>query len=167
MPKAPASIDVLVCPTDGRTGYIDNLKTIKVDNLEQSSPATLTAPYDLLQSLKEELLEDLESAKLWETGDAMVYRDDSPQLQPKITLQPDTGTCWSRSSTARKDRAVLGNIQHHAFFTTFSDPALKINSFVSPDLRGEVFLLKLSNTVDENVYGYMWICHRKCPNRVA
>ena len=92
MPKAPASINVLVYLTDGEAEYLDNLKTIKVDNLEWSSPATLTAPYDLLQSLKEELLEDLESAKLWEAGDAMVYRDDSPQLQPKFTLQPDTGT---------------------------------------------------------------------------
>ena len=150
MPKAPASIDVLVYPTDGRDEYIDNLETIKVDNLERSPPATLTAPYDLLQSLKEELLKDLESAKLWEAGDAMVYCNDKLQLQPKITLQPDTGTYWSRSSTAWKERAVLGNIQYHAFFTTSSDPALKINSVISDYLRGEVFLLKLSNTVDEN-----------------
>ena len=151
MPKAPASIDVLVYPTDGRPEYIDNLETIKVDDLEWSSSATLNAPYDLLQSLEEELLDDLESAQVWKAGDAMVYCDDKHQLQPKITLQPDTGTYWSRwSSTAWKDRAVLGNIEYHAFFTTSSDPALNMNSRVSPDLRGEVFLLKLSNTVDEN-----------------
>lgn len=150
MPKAPASIDVLVYPTDGRLEYIDNLETVKVDNLERSSSATLNAPYDLLQSLEEELLADLESAKMWKAGDAMVYRGDKHQLEPKITLQPDTGTYWSRSSIAWKDRAVLGNIQYHAFFTISSDPALDINSRVSPDLRGEVFVLKLSDTVDEN-----------------
>lgn len=150
MPKAPASIDVLVYPTDGQLEYIDNLETIKVDNLERSPSATLNAPYDLLQSLEEELLDDLESAKMWKAGDAMVYCGDKHQLEPRITLQPDTGTYWSRSSTAWKDRAVLGNIEYHAFFTTSSDPALDINSRVSPDLRGEVFLLKLSDTVDEN-----------------
>ena len=150
MPKAPASIGVLVYPTDGRLEYIDNLGTIKVDNLEWSSSATLNAPYDLLQSLEEELLEDLDSANVWKAGDAMVYCDDKHQLEPKVTLQPDTGTYWSRSSTAWKDRSVLGNIKYHAFFTTSSDPALNVNSCVSPDLRGEVFLLKLSNMVDEN-----------------
>ena len=84
--------------------------------------------------------------------DTMFYRVEKGQSQPLVILQPDTEKFWPRS--AWEDRAVVGNDKFHVLFTTSSDSNLMENRHVHGKVRGDIFVLKLSDTVGEDGFRY-------------
>ena len=81
----------------------------------------------------------------------MLYRADKLQFQPKISLQPDVAKYWSHK--AWTDRAVVGDDKYHVFFTTTSSSdggKLTENRHVGGKVRGDVFVLRLSDGKDAN-----------------
>ena len=77
-----------------------------------------------------------------------IYNPGERPLQPNVSLLPDAREKhWH--TEAWKQRAVLGTAKYHIFYT-HSKSGFSPNPHVGCDLSGDVFVLKLSDTQDEN-----------------
>lgn len=77
----------------------------------------------------------------------------SNQFYPNISFQPlfpDTDERYYWPTGAWKDRAVVGGTKYHVLFTTSQDSKLRENRHAGGKVRGDIFVLKLSDMVDEN-----------------
>ena len=105
------------------------LETLKVE-LPTSSAAAAAPPSDI---------------SLFGNQTTMLYDPDRCLFQPKISLQPDVvERHWSDNAWA--NRAVVGDDKYHVLFTTSLDSTLTANRHVSGKVRGDVFVLKLSDS---------------------
>lgn len=77
----------------------------------------------------------------------------SIQFYPDISRQPvfpDTDERKYWPTGAWKKRAVVSGVEYHVLFTTSQDSKLRENRHAGGKVRGDIFVLKLSDTVDEN-----------------
>lgn len=72
----------------------------------------------------------------------------SSHFYPNISLQPDNKKYWPTG--AWKERAVVDGAKYHVLFTTSQDSEIRENRHAGSKVRGDIFVLKLSDTVDEN-----------------
>ena len=88
--------------------------------------------------------------------DTMLYNADNRQFQTIIILLPDTTDTTIRywSNEEWTNRAVVGDGRWHVFFTTLLDGDLTENRHVSGKVRGDIFVLRLSDAKDRNGLRY-------------
>ena len=152
MPIVPTSIYVLRLPQQpahksGSNWHAveKNYEPLGTTNVDIVTPSTTTAASDIF---------------VYETlgcidQDTMLYNAAKRQFQPKVSLQPNTiDKHWSRSQDAWTNRAVVGDGKWHVLFTTSSDGALTENRHVKGKVRGDMFVLRLSEAKDGNGLSY-------------
>ncbi|CAD6592479.1 MAG: hypothetical protein ASARMPREDX12_006151 [Alectoria sarmentosa] len=138
MAAAPTSIKLLVLPEDGSPARPEELQTVKEDI------RTSNRPTDLSDSTSKSL--DSELAVM--AGVHTFYNWDNGTLQPNVSLLPDAREKhWH--TEAWKQRAVLGTAKHHLFYTR-SKSGFVPNPHVGGKVSDDVFVLKLSDTRDED-----------------
>ncbi len=133
MAIAPTSIKVLVIPADGTRLRYETLGTVK----EDIKPATHAS--DSNEIRLDESSED---------SHVVAHSDGTPQ-QPNISLLPDTRKeHWFPPSWEK--RSVVGTSKYHVFFTVHVEDDLPTNKTLDDSVSGDAFVLKLSDTWDED-----------------
>ena len=141
MAVAPKSIRVLVLPQDNPDPgdkpdfRYETLETVRTD-IRPSNPAP-----DDWATLK--AVADRQAAKVH-----MVYYFNESTPQPNVSRLPDFGkTHWHPE--AWEKRGVLGTAGYHIFFTLSNSKDLARNRNVGYAVKGDAFIVKLSDTEDD------------------
>lgn len=147
------SIKVYSIPTNGDEPYLERLQTIKTPIPEPTYPKGL-------KPANQAKLDELKNAA---ASDHLVY--DLPEgvqagsregiykgrYQPDICLLPDTRTRWKDGEwEGWEKRAVIGMEGHHIFYVRGKREALGLNEHADKTVSGEMFLLRVSDTEDQD-----------------
>ena len=163
---APTSIQAMVIPADGTNPRYVTLGTTKEDILKP--PSAFIDLYPDGQAM-EHMHQPLAAAS------HLIYYVNTRLCQPLVSLLPDTRLCqplvsllpdtrlgqpsasllpdtrtnyWNEQ--AWKKRAVAGTKNHHIFFTSDTESDLMPNFNLKNWVLGDVFILKVSEDVDEH-----------------
>ncbi len=140
MAIAPTSIKVLVLPAGDSSPRYEIIKTVRTEIKPPASRHRI-----LLAPLFSVGLKKLAAGH-------MIMTDGDTIPQPNVSLLPDVRERWS--DEAWEDRAVLGSREYHILFTQSDDALLELNGPTENSTRGNVLILKLSDTTDEDGRGF-------------
>lgn len=137
MATAPKSIKVLVLPANGKKHYPKSLETVQTD-IKPAPPVPEWMDRDAA---------DMGCRLYAEAHVVFHFMERAPQ--PKISLLPNTrGEHWD--DEAWRKRSVKSNHDGLQMFFTHSTRNLEPNPYFKNLVWGDVFLLKLSDTIDRD-----------------
>ena len=157
---APASINVLVLPADGSDHRFERIETVK----EEIIPST-TPPNGLL--IGSTLRREEYNENKQDGARVQIITHWLGRSQPAVDLLPDTcGKYWPNEAWETRAAWALelepniafilepnGPPLRHCFFTMHTDN-LERNGHVGNHVSGDVFVLRVSDTLDENGRGF-------------
>ena len=152
---APKSINVLVLPADGSDPRLERIETVREELIPSTSPPDNLYLGSTTRKTWKELQQDVAVTHIithW-VGCS----------QPAVELLPDTrGKHWPVEAWEKRgawgfetdpELEPRGPLIRHCFFTMHTEN-LERNEHVANHVSGDVFVLRVSDTLDENRRGF-------------